>query len=62
MNGSLSRAKAGGDVTASSQPYSYEINLELVRSTFSQIDFLRNLPESVVEAVAKNPSASRCAR
>lgn len=54
--------EAGGDVTANFQPYTYEKNLELVKSTFSQIDFLRNLPERVVEGVAKNPSASRCSR
>jgi hypothetical protein len=52
----------GGDVSSNFQPYQYEKNLELVRSTFSQIDFLRDLPDSVVEWVAKNPSASRCSR
>ena len=53
---------AGGNVTASFQPYSYQRNLQLVRSTFSQIDFLQNLPEDVVVGVAKHPSLSRCAR
>ena len=54
--------QASGDVTSNFQPYTYEKNLELVKSTFSQIDFLRDLPENVVEGVANNPSASRCSR
>ncbi|MEJ2009605.1 MAG: linear amide C-N hydrolase [Acidobacteriota bacterium] len=54
--------EAAGDVTSSFQPYTYEKNLELVRSTFSRIDFLRNLPDDVVERIARNPSSSRCAR
>jgi hypothetical protein len=50
----------GGDVTASFQPYSYERNLELVRTTFRQIDFLKDLPDSVLQQVAALSHSSRC--
>ena len=51
----------GGDVTTSFQPYSYERNLELVRTTFHQIDYLSNLPDSVLQDVAKLSHSSTCA-
>ena len=53
--------EAGGDVTSSFQPYSYEKNLELIRTTFRQIDFLKDLPDSVLQQVAALSSTSRCA-
>jgi penicillin V acylase-like amidase (Ntn superfamily) len=52
--------KAGGNVTSSFQPYSYEKNLELIRTTFRKIDVLADLPDSVLEDVASLSHSSRC--
>jgi penicillin V acylase-like amidase (Ntn superfamily) len=52
--------EAGGDVTSSFQPYSYEKNLELIRTTFRKIDYLADLPDSVLEQVAAHSHSSRC--
>jgi hypothetical protein len=52
--------KAGGDVTSSFKPYSYEKNLELIQTTFRKIDYLADLPDSVLEDVASLSHSSRC--
>jgi penicillin V acylase-like amidase (Ntn superfamily) len=51
----------GGDVTSSFHPYSYERNLELIRTSFHQIGFLKDLPDSVLQDVASLSHSSTCA-
>jgi penicillin V acylase-like amidase (Ntn superfamily) len=50
----------GGDATSGFHPYSYERNLELVRTSFRQIDFLKDLPDSVLQDVARLSHSSTC--
>ena len=54
--------KAGGDVTSRFQPYSYEKNLDLIRTNFRKIDYLADLPESVLQDVASLSHSSTCAQ
>jgi hypothetical protein len=51
----------GGDVTSSFHPYSYEKNLELIRTNFRKIDYLADLPDSVLQDVASLSHSSTCA-
>jgi penicillin V acylase-like amidase (Ntn superfamily) len=53
--------RAGGDVTSSFQPYAYQKNLELIRANFRKIDYLADLPDSVLEEVASLSHSSTCA-
>jgi hypothetical protein len=53
--------KAGGDVTSSFRAYSYEKNLELIRTNFRKIDYLADLPDSVLQQVASLSHSSTCA-
>lgn len=50
--------KASGDVPSGFQPYSCKKKLELVRRIYHRMNFLSNLPESVVKDFAANRTAA----
>ncbi len=53
---------AGGDVTALFQPYTRAANRDLIYKSYRGTDFLRDTPDSVIEARAALPDSFVCCR
>ena len=49
-----------GDVHAHLRAYSRDLNLELIRSTFRQTDFMADTPQAELQRIASLPDASTC--
>ncbi len=54
------KANTHGDIRANLQPYTKETNLKLIRSSFSQTDFLARTPQIELQRIASLPEASTC--
>lgn len=50
----------GGDVRGRLQAYSREVNLKLIRGSYSQTSFLRGLSEQELEQIASRPERGTC--
>jgi len=53
-------AALAGDVTARLDPYSAEVNRDLVRRAYRGTSFLRDVPEATLDTIARHPDTSRC--
>jgi penicillin V acylase-like amidase (Ntn superfamily) len=49
-----------GDVRASLRPYSRDLNLRLIRSSYAQTEFLAKVPSAELERIAARPESSTC--
>jgi len=49
-----------GDILQSLEDYATTVNLDLVLSTFGQTDFLKDVPEDVLQAIARYPESTTC--
>jgi hypothetical protein len=54
------KANIHSDIRSYLRPYSTEINLKLIRSSFGQTDFLMRAPEAELQRIASLPEASTC--
>jgi penicillin V acylase-like amidase (Ntn superfamily) len=50
----------GGDVKGRLQPYSRQVNLDLIRNSYSQTSILRGLSEQDLEQIAARPERGAC--
>ena len=53
-------AGGSGDVTGCFENYSQEVNLDLIRDSFNDTVFLRNIPEEVLVDLSKYPDTTFC--
>ena len=51
---------ASGDMTESFCDYTQQMNLELIRHSFKETHFLRNVPDDVLRELSRYPESTRC--
>ncbi|MBW1781923.1 MAG: linear amide C-N hydrolase [Deltaproteobacteria bacterium] len=51
---------ASGDMTDDFRDYTPQLNLDLIRHSFKETSFLRNVPDSFIEELAKYPEHAPC--
>ena len=56
------RLDSAGDVAFRLAPFSLDANRELIRTAYRKTEFLGDVPEAVIEAVATCPEGLECAR
>jgi penicillin V acylase-like amidase (Ntn superfamily) len=52
--------KQKGDIGKELKPFTKQANLDLIRSTFAQVDFLKNTADLELQRIAALPEQSRC--
>jgi hypothetical protein len=49
-----------GDVTSELCDYTFKANYELIRKSYSETGFLRNIPENIIKMAAQYPGTLPC--